>query len=96
MSVFLAGEIKGFLEDLGFHGLLAQHALEIAHPLLQLANLGCAHNIFISLNRGVAAFKHSALPGKELGWGDAGASRHVGNTHARLHGFLNQSNLFGH
>jgi hypothetical protein len=47
---FWACELQGFLEDLGFHGLLAQHALQVAHPLLQLANLGCSHNIFISMD----------------------------------------------
>jgi len=41
-------------------------AVEIAYALLQLADLGSAHNIFISLNRGVTAFEHAALPGEEL------------------------------
>ena len=66
VSVFLAREIKGFLEDLGFHGLLAQHALEITHPLLKLANLGSANNILVSLDVRMTAFKHAALPGEEL------------------------------
>lgn len=58
---------QGLPEDLGLHRLLAQHALEIAHALLQLADLGSANNIFISLNGRVATFEHAALPGKELG-----------------------------
>jgi hypothetical protein len=33
-SVFWACEIKSFLEDLGFHSLLAQHALDIPDPFL--------------------------------------------------------------
>jgi hypothetical protein len=94
-SFFWAREIKGFLEDLGFHRLLAQHALEIAHTLLQLADLGSAHNILIGLNRRVAAFEHAALPGEELGRGNAGASCHIGHAHARLHGFLYQPHLLG-
>ncbi len=61
--------MQGFLEDLGFHDLLAQHALEITHPFLEFAHLGGTHNIFISLNGQMATFEHAALPGKELGWG---------------------------
>jgi hypothetical protein len=52
--LFWAGEIHGLSEDLGLHGLLAEHALEIAHALLQIANPGSANNIFISLNGRVA------------------------------------------
>ena len=50
-------------------------AVEIAYALLQLADLGSAHNIFISLNRGVTAFEHAALPGEELGWGNRDPGR---------------------
>jgi hypothetical protein len=35
--------------------------------LLQLANLGSAYTIFISLNGRVAAFDHPAHPGEKLG-----------------------------
>ena len=93
MSVFWAGEFKGFLEDLGFHGLLAEHALEITHPLLQIANLGSADNIFVGLNRRMAAFEHTALPGEELGRGNAGLACNIGDAHAWLHGFPHQPYL---
>jgi hypothetical protein len=53
-------------EDLGFHGLFAQHALKITDTLLQFSNLGGANNIFVGLNGGTTALEHAALPGEEL------------------------------
>lgn len=57
---FWASKIQRFLEDLGLHGLLAQLALKIAHPLLQLANLESANNILIGLHCRMTALEHSA------------------------------------
>lgn len=65
-SVFWAREIQGLLDDLGFRGLLAQHALEVAHTLLQLANLAGAVDIIVGLDGSMATFERATLPSKEL------------------------------
>ena len=43
--------VERFLENLDFHGLAAEQALQFAHPSFQLTDTARADDIFVSLDR---------------------------------------------
>src|ERR687898_858167 len=90
---FCPREIERLFEDLGFHGLASKQALEVAHTLLELANLAGADHVLVGMDSLVPAFEHPPLPGKKLARRDASPPGHQRNRDARLHGFLDQSDL---
>src|SRR5215211_5812036 len=92
---FCPREIERLFEDLGFQGLAPEQALEVAHTLLELADLAGPDHVLVGMDGLAPAFQHPALPGKELAWRDAGATGHQRNRHARLHGLLDQADLLG-
>lgn len=94
--VFWASDLDRFLEDLVFHGLSAQHPLQIAKALFELAHVRSGNNIFVGLHSGMTAFEHATLPGKQLGRRNARLPGNVGHAHAGLHGLFNHADLLGH
>ena len=61
-SVFYPRDVERFLENLDFHGLAAEQALQFAYPSFQVTDTARADDIFVSLDRLQAAFQHSSTP----------------------------------
>jgi hypothetical protein len=59
---FYPRDVERFLENLDFHGLAAEQALQFAHPSFQLTDTARSDDIFVSLDRLQAAFQHSSTP----------------------------------
>ena len=49
-SFFYPRDVERFLENLDFHGLAAEQALQFAHPSFQLTDTARADDIFVSLD----------------------------------------------
>src|SRR3974377_315662 len=94
---FFANPVAWFLffENLDFHGLAAEQALQLAHPSFQLTDTARADDIFVSLDRLQAAFQHSSTPVEQQAGSDARSPGHVGYRHPGLHRLLDQSDLLG-
>jgi hypothetical protein len=54
-SVFCAREVEGLPEDLDFHGLAPEQALQVPHAPLQLAHPAGADDLLIGLHGLMAA-----------------------------------------
>jgi hypothetical protein len=52
---FYPRDVERFLENLGFHGLAAEQALQLAHPSFELTDTARADDIFVSLHVGPIA-----------------------------------------
>ena len=94
-SVFYPRDVERFLENLGFHGLAAEQALQLAHPSFQLTDTARSDDIFVSLDRLQAAFQHSSTPVEQQAGSDARSPRHIGHRHSGLHRLLDQPDLLG-
>ena len=95
MSVFWAGDVQRLLEDLVLHRLATEQAFEVTNSLLQIADARRADDVLVGLDRGMSAFQHPALPGKELRRRDARLPRHEGHAHSRPHRLLDEADLLG-
>jgi hypothetical protein len=70
-------------QDLGFHGLLAEQALKLAHLGLQRPVLGRGHHLLAGTRRGQRTLRHQPPPGEELASADAVAAGDQRHAHAR-------------
>ena len=93
-TFFRSGQLKGFLEDLGFQRLLAQQPLQLAHLLLQSAVLGGGDHLLAGRRGGQCALCGQASPGEQLVWPDAVTPGNQAHRGARLVGLLNHAHLF--
>src|SRR5262249_38551861 len=64
ISVFYPRDIKRFLENLDFHGLATEQALQFLHSSAQVHAPGSCRNVFIRLDCPQATLEHS--PARQL------------------------------
>ena len=95
ISVFYPRDIKRFLENLDFHGLATEQALQFPHSTLEFTHLASADDIFIRLHRPQATLEHSPAPVEQQTRGNPRSSSNIGNRHPGLHRLLDQPNLLG-
>jgi hypothetical protein len=92
--VFGACLFQGLAQDLGFHGLAAEQALELAHLRLAFAHATDGDDLLVGPDRLLPAFCHAPPPLEEEAGGDAVEPGDGGDRHAGLHGLLDQPDLF--
>src|SRR5205807_6344907 len=59
---FCPRQLERLLEDLDLHGLTAEQPFEVAHPLLEPAQLGGGHNLIIGAYGFATPFAHQPPP----------------------------------
>ena len=87
------GDLHRFLEDLVFHGLLAEHALQIADLLHGVSQLGSRDDSLPGPDGRKAAFLIKLAPLEHLIGVHIMLSRHGGNGTTGLEGFSHDGQL---
>lgn len=75
-------------QDLVLHGLLAQHALQLAHLVLERAILACRNHLAASTGGGQGAACRLSAPAKQL------VGRHPVHARPQRHAVAGQEGLF--